>query len=140
MPMITHAGLRRFIRSWRLKTIQDSRKNVLMPVLLRWSRRRGRAVLRLAAASASRSERPVRVRKDVVEGGADDLDRLQADPGVLQVAQQAGDGLAGPGDPAADVVALDLDVGADRASLSRRRRPARRGDLEVDQVPGDGRP
>ena len=72
------------------------------------------------------------------------LDRLQVDAGAVEVAQQALHRPAGAGHPAADVLAVDLDLAADVADPSQLARrlgdPVRVDQLEVDEVAGDLRP
>ena len=110
-----------------------------MSALLRLGPTRCRRRLSLAA-SASRSDRPVRVRKTSSRVGPVHLDRVEGDAGGVEVAQQAGNGPSRALHPAADPAAVDLDVAvavAERAEpLGGLTDPVEVGDLEVDEVAG----
>src|SRR6476661_7620028 len=99
-PMMTQAGLRRFIRSCRRKTMKLSRAK-RMSVLLAAGGRRG---LRVAQRPSRKGE------EDVVEGGAVHLDRREVDVDLVQLAQEPWHGLARSLHAATHVVAVDLDA------------------------------
>src|SRR5690349_16061667 len=99
MPMMTHAGLRRFIRSWRRKTMEHSRRNRMSALLAGGCGLGGLDGVAQRAAGEG--------QEDVVQRGAVHLDRLEGDVRLLEVTQQAWNRLAGALDPAAHMVAVD---------------------------------
>ena len=95
-----------------------SRRNVSLQGSLGYVGRGGRLTgCGVGSGSASRSERPVRVRKTSSSVGRCTSMESRSIAGAVQVAQQARHGAAGAGHPAADVLAVDLDAVA-------RRRPS----------------
>src|SRR6478735_1690253 len=87
IPINTHAGLRRFIRICRWKTMLLSRTNAIRgPLDLGLV-----LVLALRIASLRVAQRPAgQGEEHVVQGRPEHLDRVELDPRGTQVAEQPG--------------------------------------------------
>ena len=112
IPISTQAGLRRFIRIWRRKTMLLSRTNAIRP-----TSSVSVSVASVSPASASRSDRPVRVRNTSSSVGRSTSIESSSTPAASRSRSSPGTTRPARGTRPRDPAAVDLDAVGDRAEL-----------------------